>query len=238
MLSSISKPIAAGAAIGVLAVLIGFAPARAVPVAVTYSINLTFFSPAAGTNVLQGPGSLTVEFANGTAGGHVSAGSLHVVSGTAMLTNNFAIVILGNPVTFTGAQLNTFASGMGNVTAGGLFNLTTVGHIASGMIHCAGALCGFAGFTASVPQNLTSGPRTVNIINGALAGFPSLGPQTFAAAGTGGPTPQGGVLQLTATGQEVGRVVVPEPGTGLLLGLGLAGFGIALTSWRARQRHG
>ena len=72
MLSSISKPVAAGAAIGVLAVLVAFAPARALPVDVTYNMNYAFFSPAAGKVVLQGPGSLTVEFANGTALGHRS----------------------------------------------------------------------------------------------------------------------------------------------------------------------
>jgi hypothetical protein len=199
-------------------------------------MNYSFLSPAAGVPTLYGPGSLTVQFSNGTAGGHVGAGALHVVSGTAMLNNTFSA--LGGAILFTGMQNIVFpGSGMGSVTAGGLFNLATVGHIASGMIHCAGAFCGLAGFVASNPVNLTSGPRTVNLNNSMnpLVGFPSVGPQTFMALGTGGMTPQGGIFEVTATGQEIGRVVVPEPNTGALLGLGLAGFGIALTTWRARR---
>lgn len=237
MLRSISRPVVAGAAIGVLAALVGLAPARAVPINVTYSINLTFFAPAANTIAIQGPASLTVQFANGTAAGHVSAGSLHVVGGTAMLTNNFTPPAGGGLINFTGFQNIIFpGSGMGTVSAGGLFNFGTVGHIASGMIHCFG-LCGLAPpFVASVPVNLTSGPRSINI-NGPLLGFPSMGPQSFNAGGTGGMTPNGAIYVVTATGQEVDRVVVPEPGTGLLLGVGLAGFGIALTTWRARRRR-
>ena len=57
-----------------------------------------------------------------------------------------------------------------------------------------------------------------------------MGPQNFVGAGTGGMTPQGGFEQITVTGQEIGRVHVPEPGTGLLVGLGLTGLGIATTS--------
>jgi hypothetical protein len=100
------------------------------------------------------------------------------------------------------------------------------------MLHCAGAFCGIAGFVSSVPVALTSGPRTV-VINGlVLNGFPSVGPQSFAGAGTGGPTPQGGAFIVNVVGQEVSRQVVPEPGTGALLGLGLAGIGIAVTTLR------
>ena len=165
------------------------------PVNVTYDINLSYVSPAAGpTPVLQGPGSLTVQFANGTAGGHVGAGPLHVVSGTAMLANNFTVMALGQQLVFTGTQKIVFpGSGMGTVTGGGLFNLGTVGHIASGFIHCGGpggAFCFLAGFTASVNAPLTSGPQAFNLNNplNALIGFPSLGPQTFMAAGVGSMT--------------------------------------------------
>ena len=147
-------------------------------------------------------------------------------------------VVLGNPITFTGMQTDTFASGVGTATAGGMFSLMSIGHIATGMIHCTGILCGLAGFPASNQIPLTSMNRVLNF-SGVLppTGFPSVGPQNFAGAGVGDMTPQGGSEAITVTGQEIGRVIVPEPGTGLLLGLGLAGFGIALTTWRARPRR-
>jgi hypothetical protein len=238
MLKSVSKSLVC-ATIGAVVALVGSVPARAVPVNVTYGIQYAFFSPAAGVNALQGPGTLTVQFSNGTPGGHVGAGALHVVSGTAMLTNNFSV--FGGLIVFTGFQNDVFAgSGMGTVTAGGMFSLMTIGHIASGMLHCAGA-CSLAMQIASNPVNLTSGPRTINLAAPAnvLLGFPSVGPQNFAVAAvagnTGGMTPNGGAFGVNAVGQEIGRVVVPEPGTGALLGLGLAGFGIAVTTWRARR---
>jgi hypothetical protein len=234
MLTCASKSLALGA-IGVLAVLVASAPAHAVPVNVTFSMNYNFFAPAVATNVLYGPGTLTVQFANGTSGGHVGAGALHVVSGTAMLNNTFNAIVLGNPITFTGMQFDTFpGSGTGAITAGGMFSLMTVGHVASGMLHCTGALCGLAGFPASQQIPLTSQARPISFA-GVMLGFPSVGPASFAnAIGQGSMTPQGGFQQITASGQEVGRQVVPEPGTGLLLGVGLAAFGIATNVWRRR----
>lgn len=229
MLSSISKSLR-GMAIGVAAVLVTSAPAGAVIIGVTYNMTYSFVSPAAGVPVIYGPGSLTAWFANGTSGGHVGAGSIPWVSGTGMFNGTFSAG--GGLVMITGFQNVLFQGGMGNVTAGGQFNLATVGHIASGMLHCAGAFCGIAGFVSSVPVPLTSGPRTV-VINGlVLAGFPSVGPQNFGGAGTGGMTPNGGTFVVNLVGQEVSRQVVPEPGTGALLGLGLAGLGIAVTTLR------
>jgi hypothetical protein len=232
MLRFVLKPLA-GVAIGLVAALVTVAPARAIGVAVTYNMTYSFFSPAANANVLTGTGSLTLEFANGTSGGHVGAGVISVVGGTAMLNNTFSL--FGGAIAFTGMQFDLFAGGLGAVTAGGLFNLATVGHIASGMIHCLGSLCPLAGFVASVNVPLTSGPRTIKWNNQALLGFPSVGPQSFVAVGTGGMTPNMGIFAVTATGQEVGRVV-PEPGTGVLLGGGLAMFGIAMNILRRRAR--
>jgi len=233
MLKLVSKPLAAS--IGVVVALVAFSPARALPVNVTYAMTYAYFAPAVATTVLQGTGQLTVQFANGT-GSHVSAGPLHIVSGTAMLLNSFMALVLGNPITFTGMQVDTFGSGLGAVSAGGMFSLMSLGHIASGMIHCSGVLCGLAGFPASNQISLTSGPRSLNF-SGVLVGFPSVGPQTFAGAGVGAMTPQGGSEAITVTGQEISRVIVPEPGTGLLVGLGLTGLGIATTSLRARRNR-
>lgn len=235
MLKSVSKPLAAS--IGVVVALVAFSPAHALPVNVTYSMTYAYFAPATATTVLQGTGQLTVQFATGTPGSHAGPGPLHIVSGTAMLNNTFSAIVLGTPIMFTGMQVDTFASGVGTATAGGMFSLMSIGHIASGMVHCSGALCGLAGFPASNQIALTSGPRQLNFA-GVLIGFPSVGPQNFAGAGVGTQTPQGGFQQITVTGQEISRVHVPEPGTGLLVGLGLTGLGIATTTLRARRHRG
>ena len=231
MLKSVLKPFA-GIAIGLVAALGAVSPARAIGVTVTYAMTYSFFSPASNTNVLTGTGTLSLMFANGTTGGHVGSGVISVAGGTAMLNNTFSLPAFG--LAFTGMQNVAFGGGLGFVTAGGLFNLATVGHITAGNIHCAGAFCGLAGFVSSMNNLLTSGPRTVNWNNQALIGFPSLGPQSFVAIGTGGMTPNMGIFAVTATGQEVSRVV-PEPGTGMLLGGGLAVFGIAVTTLRRRR---
>lgn len=232
MLSSISKSLR-GMAIGVAAVLVTSAPASAVIIGVTYNMTYSFVSPAAGVPVIYGPGTLTAWFANGTSGGHVGAGSIPWLSGMGTFAGSFTVG--GGLVNITGFQNVVFSGGMGSITAGGLFNLATVGHIASGMLHCAGAFCGIAGFVSSAPVSLTSGPRTV-VLNGLLLnGFPSVGPQNFSGVGTGGMTPNGGTFAVTVTGTEVSRQVVPEPGTGALVGLGLAGLGIGMTTLRTRR---
>lgn len=232
MLNSVSKALAAS--IGVVVALVAFSPASALPVNVTYSMTYAYFAPATATTVLQGTGSLTVQFATGTPGSHAGPGPLHIVSGTAMLNGTFTAIVLGTPIMFTGMQVDVFASGIGTATMSGMFSLMSIGHIASGMVHCSGVLCGLAGFPASNQIPLTSGPRSLNF-GGVLAGFPSVGPQSFMAVGVGSMTPQGGFQQITVTGQEIFRAHVPEPGTGLLLGCGLTGFGIASTYWRRRR---
>lgn len=238
--SSVSR--GAGAALGLFALGLLATPAAAVPVDVTYDItSLSITSPGLGgaqtLGLVPGSGTIKVRFASGTAGGHVSAGALHVVSGAFQLTNTFTSTILGNPISFSGFQdLTIPGSGGGNVTAAGAFTLGTVAHIASGFVHCGGAICPLAGFSSSVVQPATSGLRPLNITAGIIAGFPSLGPQIFNGAGNAG-TGGGQPLILSITGQEISRTVVPEPGTGLLVGLGLVGLGITGSAFGARRRR-
>lgn len=244
MLNSILSsfgPRGARAAAGLFAFCLFATPATAVPVDVTYQLDsLSITSATLGLQTLglvPGSGTITVRFANGTAGGHVGAGAMHVVSGAFQLTNTFSATIFGNPLVFSGFQSLTIpGSGGGNATAGGAFTLGTVAHIASGFLHCAGAICPLAGFYSSVVQPVTSGLRPLNITAGIISGFPSVGPQIFNGAGTAG-TGGGYALGLSITGQEISRTVVPEPGTALLVGLGLAGLGVTGGAFGARRRR-
>jgi len=227
------------------------APASAVPVNVTYDIGFIGTSLAAGGQGVQFGGSdavglcngspcggqITIQWFNGTVGGHVSAGNGHVVGGFVSATSNYVLDIGIGILTFSGTTTATFGgSGFARATAGGGFVLNTVGHIGSGFVQCNGALCSLAGLPSGVPVPLTSGPRTLHVSVGAItAGFPSLGPQSF--AGTGMASGAGNVLTLLVTGQEVSRTVVPEPGTGLLVGLGLAGLGMTGGAFGARRRR-
>jgi hypothetical protein len=225
MLQFVSKSLRRSRGVLVTAGLLSLlaAPAGALSVAVTYDIDVVITSTqAGGQSVLTGPGSLTVRF-NNASGLHASAGGLKVLSGSLSLDN---AITLGSNIMITGNQIQMFGNGgNGSVNSLGAFALSTVGTITSGVLHCTGILCGVAGFPISVPVPLTGNPAVLNITAGMFAGFPSLGPQTFTGMGTAG---QAGDLILTITGQEVSRTqVVPEPGTGMLLGLGLAGFGIA-----------
>jgi hypothetical protein len=225
MLQFVSKSLRRSRGVLVTAGLLSLlaAPAGALSVSVTYDIDVVITSTqAGGQSVLTGPGSLTVRF-NNASGLHASAGGLKVLSGSLSLDN---AITLGSNIMITGNQIQMFGGGgNGSVNSLGAFALSTVGTITSGVLHCVGILCGVAGFPISVPVPLTGNPAVLNITAGMFAGFPSLGPQTFTGMGTAG---QAGDLILTITGQEVSRTqVVPEPGTGMLLGLGLAGFGIA-----------
>lgn len=200
-----------------------FAPndAEAVPVDVTYDIQVVINIPAFGAfPAFSGSGLQTLRFANGTPGGHVSAGPLQVMGGSAFVSGSFFVSM----TFFSGTQHFVHTGGGGSVTAAGGFSLNVFNHVTQGFLHCHGANCASFGFVSSVPDPLTSFTQ-IFVQQGIFAGFPSLGPQSFSATGTAG-TFGGAVLTVLVTGQEVGRSVVPEPGTGLLVGLGLAALGL------------
>jgi hypothetical protein len=191
--------------------------AQAAPVDVTYAISVSIDIPAFATTAFSGTGDLTVRFQNGTPGSHASPGPITVLGGNAFVAGTFSLV--GD--LFSGFQNIVWAGGgSGSATGAGAFNLSTVGLIASGQIHCTGATCAIASLPASVPVPLTGG--TVPFAGaGTLYGFPSVGPQSFVASGPAGTF--GGIsLSATVTGVEISRVhQVPEPTSASMIGLGL-----------------
>jgi hypothetical protein len=224
--------------------------ANALPVNVTYDINITAGVPAYG--ILQtssGSGSLTIQFANGTPGSHASPGALHVVGGTAQFTVAYAY---GGDAITGYRNIQFYPSGAGSVSAGGQFNLSFQGVVTAGQIHCFGATCAYFGMVPSVLSYTTGAPvlgflgaafgTPYNPAAGTIGGFPSAGPQNIAGYGPGlsGPTASYPNLPYGTwmlTGVEVSREHVPEPTTGALVGLGLVAFGsigAAARRWRAR----
>lgn len=196
--------------------------ARADSVLITYSVNIQVNLPILATEVFSGPGTLSIEFENGTPGSHASPGGIHLAGGTAFLNGYFTV--LGD--IFTGFQNILFpGSGVGSATAGGLFNGTTVGLVQSGVLHCTGATCSnsLINIPPSIPVPLTGGTVPIALA-GTLFNFPSVGPQSFFASGNAG-TFAGQTLTAVVTGVEIQRThIVPEPTSGALMGLGVLGL--------------
>jgi hypothetical protein len=138
MLQFVSKSLRRSRGVLVTAGLLSLlaAPAGALSVAVTYSIDVVITSTQAGgqpvlfTDLNTGPGSLTVRF-NNASGLHASAGGLKVLSGSLSLDN---AITLGSKIMITGNQIQMFGGGgNGSVNSLGAFALSTVGTITSGV---------------------------------------------------------------------------------------------------------
>jgi hypothetical protein len=145
---------------------------------------------------------------------------------------NFAASATVNAVTFgntiTGnvslAQADSGSSGqltagLANAFFGGAMQVSQ-----AGALNCAGPSCAIL----SLPAALT-GVQNVNLGNMPIANLAAIGNALI--SGTFAITLAGLTGQLHLVGNEVSRVFVPEPGSGALLALGLAGLAL----WRGRR---
>lgn len=129
------------------------------------------------------------------------------VGSGATLTGSFA----GSQV---GGGAGTLTAGLGNVIFGSLsMNL-------NGIVNCIGGLCGALGtFPISATNSLAALTALAPFNIGGLA---TLGAGTFNGVVTLALAGNNVVVNLV--GQEVSRTFLPEPGSGVLIGLGLAGM--------------
>jgi len=222
----------------------GFATsASALTVNVTYAISSTIaipgIAPVAGP---PGSGTLTVQYLNGTIGGHIGAGPVHLLSfSLAQSIDFFYTPVAGFPLHFTGlANASVPGSAPGTVlpvlgSVGSIFLGPAIGSV-TGFIHCNGPtfLCSSSliNLPASVPQPISLS-IPFGISGGVMAGL--------SVASGGGINWSGTFLTFasqpvigTFTGTEVSRNVVPEPNTLALVGFGV--LGLASLARRIKRR--
>jgi hypothetical protein len=225
-----------------LVCLCGMAPSAAwsATIDVTYNLSggMTVVGASAG-NLTPGAvvlGTATFRY-NSTS---PSPGS--IIAGPAVLqtfsfAQNFALTnVLGNTgATLTGAVGAIFSAGQsGALSGGGGLLFTGLTGFQPLPVHCNAAACAALGAAGLTSVNFSAGTG--------IAGFSMFGPGHLGAA-------PGSIsllvpqftnfitvpITMTITGTEVSRTFVPEPGTGMLVALGL--FGIAGSSSLRRWRR-
>ncbi len=224
------------------------ASAGAVPVNITYQTQYRMYTAGFAFSNPTQQGSLTLQFANGTVGGAVLAGPVHVVSG---FNKNATFLNLGPYGALTGT-LNILlpGSGAGTLTGGGNLTFGSLGVITQGFIHCnpgSGPSCSLYNPLLpppSIAAPLTGYPFPMGLptmpYGVGLAG-PMSGPGGASAGNFNVSAMTGSGLYAQTwrlQGQEVSRNVIPEPNTAALLGLGLAGLGLGGGAVSRRRRAG
>jgi hypothetical protein len=223
-----------------LLVLTGLAPvAKAVPVEVTYSVSTAVNLPLLALNLGTLTGTSTIRYLgtgantlSGPSGGFVGPARIRTLNAAGPL--NFQVLVLGTG-TLTGfASVAAGPEVNGALAAlGGPLQLPLDG-AAGGFIHCTGAVCAHPLLALPVSVNIPIS-LVFNTVLQDLTAFPTA-PGVLTLVGGFGTF--GGVsLTATSTLTEISRTAVPEPGTAVLVWLGLVGrAGVRARARRQRMR--
>ena len=161
-------------------------------------------------------GALEIAFTSDVSGA-IAAGPATLNAFTLDTNLNISSTLFGQPFTLTGPA----SAELEDPVAGNLVGTTLSFGGATGSFHafgsltCGGTVCTLGGFTPGVPRafdgsaSVSLPELTLASIPGTLAGLP------VNVAGLSV------VASLTFNGEETGRVIVPEPGAGLLFALAL-----------------
>lgn len=203
--------------------------ARADQFAIQFDFSGSSLSLLGGLVQIPPDGSIT----SGGAELVVSAAGLATpIPGGFVALRNFAASATVNAVTFgntiTGnVALAQVGPGVSGVLTAGLSNAIFAGPMQvsqAGVLNCAGPSCAIL----SLPATL-GGIQNVALGNMPIANLAAVGNALI--SGTFAITIAGFTGQLHLVGNEVSRVLVPEPGSAGLVALGLAG----LAAWRGRR---
>lgn len=233
--------------LAILATTIGASSvAKAVAVEVGYTISTTFGVPALGVPTIGPPGAgtaiirYTAPTLTSAAYSLVGGPSFFALPGPAKIVGGtfagpISFTVAGDIITGFGAGALGLGPGGFTFGPGGTLALALSGGV-SGTAHCTGATCTAIGFTASAVGPI--GFAATGVFSG-FAGLPGGGTlPTFTLAGIAG-TLGGFVVTGSIVFTEAplfggaSRHLVPEPGTAMLVGLGLVGLAAA----RRARRH-
>ena len=222
--------------------------ANAAQIEITYNLQTTYTLVGVGELGPTTSGSMTVAYpatgsppASSTTGpgGFPSViiphGPIHVsVASLPPIIVN--VTIGGDIIMGTLAPPGPLYSLTGSLRSTGALTIGPINIWDLGSLHCSGPTCGALGFmTVSVPQMFTVGQAALYLSfpNVGTAGSGILNTMFSGSAIIG--SLFGYSVSAATTGQEVGRHFTPEPGSGLMLVLGLGGLWLLGSTSRARR---